>query len=111
MKTLKFKNHLVKEILEGRKTVTWRLFDDKDLRTGDMLALIDSSTGEKFAEAQIAKVREKTLGYIEEPDFADHKKHQTLEDMLKHFKGYYGDKVAKDTLVKIIDFRVTRILK
>ena len=55
--------------------------------------------------------RKETLGYIEEPDFADHKKHQTLEDMLKHFKGYYGDKVAKDTLVKIIDFRVTRILK
>jgi hypothetical protein len=41
MKKLKFRHHLVKEIVTGSKTVTWRLFDDKDLQVGDELELID----------------------------------------------------------------------
>jgi len=31
MKTLKFREKLSKLILSGKKTTTWRLFDDKDL--------------------------------------------------------------------------------
>jgi hypothetical protein len=34
MKTLKFKPHLVEQILTGTKTSTWRLFDDKNIMGG-----------------------------------------------------------------------------
>ena len=44
MKTLKFAPPLAKMILEGNKTATWRLFDDKDLQPGDKLNLQNGET-------------------------------------------------------------------
>ena len=65
MKTLKFKPDLAEEVLAGRKTVTWRLFDDKDLQIGDRLELINSETKTKFAEAEILKIKERKIGEVE----------------------------------------------
>lgn len=108
MKTLKFRHHLAEEILAGRKIVTWRLFDDKNLKTHDKLEFIDCKSGEKFADAEILNVREKKLGEIEEKDFEGHEKFASKEEMLKTYKGYYGDKVNWDTTVKIIEFKLLR---
>jgi hypothetical protein len=108
MKILKFRPHLAQQILDGTKTVTWRLFDDKDLRVGDRIELIDWESGEKFAEAEITKVREKRLGDIEDIDFEGHEKYESREEMLKHYKEYYGDKVTMDTAIKMIDFKLMR---
>ncbi|NOY35708.1 MAG: ASCH domain-containing protein, partial [bacterium] len=47
-KSLKFKEHLVPLVLSGEKISTWRLFDDKDLRVGDKVDLINSDTKEVF---------------------------------------------------------------
>jgi len=106
MKTLKFKHNLTEEILAGRKTATWRLFDDKDLKFGDELELIDCESKEKFAEAEIIKVYEKKLGEIREEDFDGHEKFNSKEEMLETYKKYYGDKVNWDTVVKIIEFKL-----
>lgn len=111
MKTLKFRNHLVKEVQEGRKTVTWRLFDDKNLSVGDQLELLDWESGEKFAEAEIIGVKEKKLGQIEETDFEGHEKYSSSEVMLQHYREYYGDRVTMDTAIKMIDFKVLVFLK
>lgn len=108
MKTLKFRSHLAKEILEGRKTVTWRLFDDKDLSVGDHLELLDWKIGEKFAEAEITRVREKKLGEIEDSDFEGHEKYESKEEILEIYGKYYGDKVGWNTMVKIIEFKLLR---
>ncbi len=40
MKTLKFKPHLVAQILAGTKTSTWRLFDDKNITGGGFAQLL-----------------------------------------------------------------------
>lgn len=106
MKTLKFRHHLAEEIIAGRKTVTWRLFDDKDLKVGDELKLIDWESGEKFAYAETIKIREKRLGEIEEKDFEGHEKFRSKEEMLETYRKYYGDKVDWDTIVKIIEFKL-----
>ncbi|MDD2758223.1 MAG: ASCH domain-containing protein [Patescibacteria group bacterium] len=106
MKKLKFRHNLVEEIIAGRKTITWRLFDDKDLRAGDKLELLDSESGEKFAEAEIVIVREKKLGQIEGEDLKGHEKFGSKEEMLKMFKKYYGEKVDWNTTVKIIEFKL-----
>jgi len=107
-KTLKFRHHLAQEILAGRKHVTWRLFDDKDLQLGDQLEFRDWETKEKFATAEITQVREKKLSAIQEEDFAGHEQFASQEDMLKHYREYYGDKVTGDTIVKIIDFKLVQ---
>ncbi|MBI2591035.1 MAG: ASCH domain-containing protein [Candidatus Blackburnbacteria bacterium] len=53
MKTLKFAPELASLVLDGSKTSTWRLFDDKDLAQGDQLSLVNRETREEFAKAVI----------------------------------------------------------
>ena len=108
MKTLKFRHNLVQKILDGSKTVTWRLFDDKNLQVGDKIEFIDWESGGKFADAEIIGAREKKLGDIEEKDFEGHEKYGSNEEMLEHYKKYYGEKVNMDTMVKIINFKLLR---
>ncbi|MDD5032979.1 MAG: ASCH domain-containing protein [Candidatus Pacebacteria bacterium] len=106
VKKLKFRHFLAEEILAGRKNVTWRLFDDKNLKIGDGLELMDWESGEKFADAEIIKIREKKFGEIEEKDLEGHEKFESREEMLETYKKYYGDKVDRDTIVKIIEFKL-----
>jgi hypothetical protein len=108
MKTLKFKHHLAEQILNGTKTVTWRLFDDKDLQAGDLVEFIDSDEGNTFGQAEIIKIREKKLGKIEEQDFDGHETYESPDEMLKHYKGYYGDRVTLETSIKIIEFKLLK---
>ncbi len=105
MKTLRFAENLIPLILSGEKTATWRLFDDKDLRAGDSLSLIDNG-GREFRRALIASVREKRLGEIVDADFKGHERFSSEADMYDTYRRYYGDKVGPDTVVKIIAFEV-----
>jgi len=106
MKTLKFMPHLVPLVLGGEKTSTWKLFDDKDLKKGDELILINKSTGEEFAKAMITKTEEKKLKDLNDKDSEGHERYQTQNDMVEHFRKYYGDKVNLNTIVKIVDFEL-----
>lgn len=101
--------HLVPKVLSGEKTSTWRLFDDKDLTEGDDFLMVNKETGEEFAKGRITKVEEKKLGELEGADFDGHEKYKDQEDILNHYKGYYGDKVTIDTAVKMIDFKLVMI--
>ncbi len=105
-KTLKFRKHLVPLVLSGEKTTTWRLFDDKDLQVGDKVELVNWNTGEVFAKAELINVREKKFSKITDEDFVGHKKYKSEEKMYESFRRYYGDKVNKDTIVKIINFEL-----
>lgn len=106
MNTLKFRHHLAEEILAGRKTATWRLFDEKSLKVGDRVELLYWETKEKFADAEIVQVREKRLGDIKDEDFEGHEKFESKEKMLETYRKYYGDKVDWDVVVKIIEFKL-----
>lgn len=108
MKTLKFKDSLAKLILAGEKDSTWRLFDDKDLQEGDSVELVNSDTGEIFARAVLAEVREKKMGELEESDFDGHEKYLSKEEMYRTYRGYYGDRVSSDTIIKIIRLDLLR---
>ncbi len=108
IKTLKFRYRLVEDILSGRKTVTWRLFDDKNLKVGDKVELLYWETKEKFANAEIMNIREKKLMEIEKKDFKGHEKYKSKKEMLKTYGKYYGDKVNLNTIVKIIEFKLLK---
>ena len=107
MKTLKFKPNLVELILSGKKTVTWRLFDDKDLTVGDELEFVNKGTMKKFANAVIVSIRKKRLGDIEGRDFEGHETYESREDMFQEMIKNYGDKVNGDTTVKIVEFKLS----
>jgi hypothetical protein len=106
MKTLKFKNNFVAPILGGSKTVTWRLFDDKDLKVGDLVELVEKETLNKFGEAEIIDTREKALKDLTDSDYQEHGDSSNSEDVVTHFKQFYGDRVNPDTLVKIIKIKL-----
>ncbi|MEX2090588.1 MAG: ASCH domain-containing protein [Candidatus Paceibacterota bacterium] len=104
-KPLKFKHELVKEILEERKTTTWRLFDDKNLGVNDEIELIDSENGATFGDAIITDIEEKLIKNLTEEELKNHG-YNSREDMLESHKKYYGNKVSLETLVKIIKFKL-----
>lgn len=105
-KTLKFRSHLADMVLKGEKKTTWRLFDDKDLQEGDAIILVNWDTDQKFAQAKLIKVWEKTLSTLEDSDFEGHEKFESDDEMYKTYKTYYGDRVNEDTVVKIIQFQL-----
>ncbi len=105
MKAIKFAPHLVEKVLSGEKDSTWRLFDDKDLQKGNELILTDNS-GKEFAKAVITSIRELKLKDVKEADFDGHEKYESTEKMYETYKGYYGDRVTSDSIVKIIKFEL-----
>ena len=109
MKRIKFYEDLVPLILSGKKTSTWRLYDDKDLQVGDELEFVVTQTGKVFAKARIIKIRETTLGEITEKDFNGHETYKSREEMFETYKKYYGDKATPDAPLKMIWFKVEEI--
>jgi len=103
MKTLKFVPELVERILKGKKSSTWRLFDEKNLHLGDDLLFINKESGEEFGTAKITNLKTKTLGSLEESDWEGHEKFESEEKMYDTYRYYYGDQVGPDTEVKIIN--------
>ncbi len=110
MKTLKFKSHLAEQIIAGEKTSTWRLFDDKDLTVGDEVTFFDKETGAQFGIAHLTQVYTKTLGSLTDADWVGHERFVSEEEMYATYRQYYGDRVNKDTEVKIIHFTFVRKL-
>lgn len=104
-KTLKFTPELSEKILLGEKTTTWRLFDDKDLRKGDRLIFVNKASGKQFGQAVITSIRTKTLGTLTDEDWEGHERFASEQAMYDTYRKYYGDKVGKDSEVKIISFR------
>lgn len=105
-KRLRFMSNLVPLVLSGKKYVTWRMFDDNDLKVGDRLVMIDRSTDTEFAQSDIIDVYEKKFGEINEKDFVGHEEFSSRNEMYKTYCSYYGDKVNDDTIVKIIKFQL-----
>lgn len=104
MKMLKFTAELTKKIVAGEKTSTWRLFDDKDLAIGDKLIFINKETGEQFGSAVITSLVVRTLGTLKDSDWIGHERFPSEEAMYAAYRKYYGDRVNKDSEVKIISF-------
>ncbi len=109
MKTLKFRAFKARGVLDGTKTSTMRLFDDKDIQAGDDLELINYDTWQVFAQAKVKEVVEKKLKDLDEADFDGHEKFASQEEMYETYKKYYGDKVNPDTLVKIMRFELVEV--
>ena len=93
-------------IRAGKKVSTWRLFDDKDLREGDALALCENGIEEPFATATITKVVEKELGALTNDDWIGHERFASENEMYDTYRKYYGPEVGPKTMVKILWFQL-----
>lgn len=104
MKALKFTPELSQLILDGKKTTTWRLFDDKDLKDGDIVTCLNSDTLGALGQAELRKVKVTSLGNLDESDWEGHEKFDSEEEMYKTYSSYYRRLVDGSTEVKIIKF-------
>jgi ribonuclease HI len=113
MKTLKFDHGYAQLILEGKKTATWRLFDDKDLSVDDVIKVIDkikpddSKTWQVIGTAKVTEIVEKKLGAVTDEDMKGHELYASKDEMLSRYRDRYGERVSMDTPVKIINFDFT----
>jgi ribonuclease HI len=110
MKRLKFNHGLAELIRAGKKTSTFRMYDDKDLSVNDEIELIDKvdakspATWVSIGHARIDSVIEKRLGNINDDDLKRYEAFASRDDMLKTYRQYYGDQITFDMPVKVIQF-------
>ena len=107
-KTLKFSPNLIPGILDGSKTSTWRLWDDKNLTAGDRVVFLDKETGKKFATAELTRVYTTTLGKLTAEEKEGHEEFASDKDMYKKFEGYYNRSVGPDTPVTIVLYKIIK---
>lgn len=99
MKTLKFSEPLNRYIIEGRKNTTWRISDEKNIKAGEIIALVDKRTLKEFA-------KETTFENLNEIDRSGHEKFLSDEEMYETYSKYYKIKVTPKTKLKVIKFRI-----
>ena len=103
MKSLKFTPELSAQICAGTKNTTWRVFDDKDLSTGDELVFIHKETREAFGRGVIEELSVKKLAALTPDELREHG-YKDCGEMYTAFTTFYGDKISPQTEVKIITF-------
>jgi hypothetical protein len=108
-KTIKFTPELALLVKSGQKTSTWRLFDDKDLQTGDIVDLIQRPELTVFASAELVEVIEKSLAEMDEADFDGHEKYDSLEEMISTLQQFYPETITPKTKAKVIKFKIIEL--
>ncbi len=108
MKTLKFADHLIPLILNGSKTATWRLFDDKNLSIGDKLELVHAATGKIFARAVITSVKELAIKDIANEDRIGHEPLGDVDEICAIYENFYHQHITPATMMKIIRFELIK---
>jgi ribonuclease HI len=112
MKQLKFNHNFAELIRQGKKTATFRMYDDKDLSVDDKVELLDKidpdrpATWKSIGTARIDSIVEKRLSAITEADLSECEQYESREDLLMAYRRYYGDQVTVDTPVKVIRFTI-----
>ena len=106
MKTIKFREALSKLILAGKKNITWRLFDDKNLSAEEVVSFLIWETQKEFSKAKLINVKETTFGKLTAEDREGHENFSSNEEMYETYSKYYNRKVDENTSVKVIRFEL-----
>lgn len=110
MKILKLNHEVAQLVLAGKKTSTWRLFDDKDLSVNDKVEFIDKvdpsnpDTWTTIGLATITELRSKRLEAISKEDVQGYEQYRDPEIMYAELRKFYGSHVDSQTPVKVIYF-------
>ncbi len=100
-------------ILEGKKTVTWRVNDEKNISVDDDVWIIDKvdkknpDTWQVIGTARINEILAKRLGEVENDELGEGENYASKEEMVATFRKYYGRDINAKTAVKIIHFSFT----
>lgn len=110
MKQLKFEHHFAEDIKAGNKSATFRVNDDKDIRPGDIVELIDKvsgdypSTWEVPGELEITEVATLKITELTKEHMLRAESFNDVEEMVQTFRRFYGEHINKDSLVTVLSF-------
>lgn len=110
MKQLKFEHQFAEDIKSGNKSATFRVNDDKDIKPGDIVELVDKvsgdhpSTWEIPGELEITSVSKMKISDLTKEHMLRAEAFANTEEMVQLFKRFYGEHITKDTLVTILSF-------
>lgn len=96
MKKIKFSKELIPLIMNGEKTTTWRINDDKNLMARDILTLTNTDNVE-FARGRIIEVKEKMF-----MDMNDKER----EELRELNENHYNIEINDLTKLKKIRFKI-----
>lgn len=108
MKQLMFADPLPELIIAGKKTVTWRINDKKDINVGGPLSLYRNN-GNEFARAEVTHVKETVFGRLTKEDKNGHEKFSSDEEIYQTYSHYYDMTVTPETPLKMIRFSLRNI--
>lgn len=110
MKQLKFDHKYVQALKDGSKTVTFRVNDDKDIRPGDVVEVIDKvdldfpSTWEVPGFLEIQSVKNVAFSDLNKEDISSLHSFGNDDEMLQTFQRFYGDHVNEETQILVVMF-------
>lgn len=110
MKQLKFNHEYAKAIVAGQKTATFRVSDDKDLRVGDSIQLVDKLETDLPVrwtipgELRIINIDQTRLADLSKDQLSEGEEFSNTQEMVQTFRRFYGDQVSEDTLVMVVHF-------
>lgn len=110
MKRIKFRASNVPLILDGSKTATWRMKDEKNLTIGDEVVFTHSDTLHDFANAVLTDVKTTSIRNFTEADAEGNIDFPSKDEMLAWFRNQYGDDITLDTPLKVVRFKITEVL-
>lgn len=108
MQSLKFSPELVPLVIDGSKSSTWRLFDEKNLQVGEIIDLIKRPELSVFAQAKITEVIQTKMGNLSSNEKQGHETYINDEEMYKTYSGYYNKPVSSETVVTIYRFELVK---
>lgn len=109
-KTIGFASDLVPLVLDGSKTLTYRIGSRWDfLEVGDTILTDDSGTGKVFAELEITSKETGTFGTLRD-DREGHEMYRTTEERRATFEKYYKRPVSDNEPAIILGFKVVRLV-
>jgi ribonuclease HI len=110
VKQLKFDHQFAEAIVAGKKSATFRVNDDKDLRVGDKVQLVDKVDGDHpktwtipgvltITSISSVALEDLTKEQLNQAEFFD-----SPDEMLQTFRRYYGEHISMMTQILVLSF-------
>jgi ribonuclease HI len=110
MKQLKFEHNFAEAIKSGKKIATFRVNDDKDLRIGDVVQLVDkvdSNHPTSWVIPGVLEIRDVVsvaLDELSKDQMSQAESFDSKDEMLQTFRRYYGEHVSMKTPILVLNF-------
>jgi ribonuclease HI/uncharacterized protein YqfB (UPF0267 family) len=110
VKQLKFDHQFAEAIMAGKKSATFRVNDDKDLRVGDKVQLVDKvdadhpKTWTIPGVLTITSITSVALDNLTKEQLTRAEFFDSPDEMLQTFRRYYGEHITMSTPVLVLTF-------